>query len=168
MWTYIALIIVLLCLSTFAYAGISAAPWIPSWKSDVQRFLDIADIQPGNIVYDLGCGDGRILVAAAKAGAYAKGYEISILPYVIAKLRSLRYGEHMKVYYKSFWKADIHDADIVFVFLMPKTNQRLKHKLQQELRPGTKIVTYVWPFTDWQTDAINELKDKPKLRLYTV
>jgi SAM-dependent methyltransferase len=82
MWIFI--LILYIFLGTFAYAGIKAAPWFPTWSRDIDRFLKLAEIKPGQKFYDLGCGDGKLVFASAKAGATAVGYEISLLPYLIA------------------------------------------------------------------------------------
>jgi len=75
--------------ATFAYAGFRGAPWVPMRAGDVERVVRLAAIKPGQTVYDLGCGDGRLLFAAATHGAVAHGFEISLLPLVIAKVRWL-------------------------------------------------------------------------------
>ncbi|MDO8622525.1 MAG: hypothetical protein Q7R80_04815, partial [bacterium] len=88
----IAAILVLPILATFAYAGVSGAPWVPTWRRDVDRFLALAQLRPGERFYDLGCGDGRLVRAAANTGTIATGFECSLLPYLLAKLRVGRRG----------------------------------------------------------------------------
>src|SRR3989344_5870054 len=123
----IFIILIILFLGSFAYAGILAAPWFPTWSRDITRFLKLAEIKPGEKFYDLGCGDGKLVFAAAGAGARAVGYEISLLPYLIALGRSF-YVKNTKIIFKNFWKADLSDADVVYIFLTPKVNPKVKIK----------------------------------------
>src|SRR3989344_4526870 len=153
---YIFYILLFIFLGTFAYAGILAAPWFPTWSRDMQRFLKLADIRPGQKFYDLGCGDGKLVFAAAGAGAEAVGFEISLLPYLIALSRSL-YVKNSKIIFKDFWKADLSDADVVYIFLTPKVNPKVKIKLEKELKKGSKVIAYSWPIEGWvsmKTDLV--------------
>lgn len=159
----VALIVALIfipILATFAYASVSSAPWVPTWRRDVERFLKLAQLKPSERFYDLGCGDGRLVRAAANAGAIAIGFECSILPYVLAKLRVGRSGS---VRYANFWSADLSDADVVYCFLMPKVYPKLKEKLERECKPGTRIILYVWPMEGWAVDVADVAPGQPKL-----
>jgi hypothetical protein len=88
-YLYTAFIVVIfLVLGTFALGGILAAPWVPLWQKDIRRMLKLANVKPGETVYDLGAGDGRIVIMAGKEfGAKAIGYEIAILPYLAARVK---------------------------------------------------------------------------------
>ena len=124
-----AFALLLLALSaSAAYGGFRAAPWAPTRKGDEERFLRLAGIKPGQKVYDLGCGDGRMLLSAARAGAIAAGYEVSLLFYFITYFKILRAGlrQNCRVSLRDFWRADLSDADIVYFFLMPKIYPKLK------------------------------------------
>ncbi len=117
------LIIILFILTfviTFAYAGLRGAPWVPTKSQDVERFLRLANIKPGQKVYDLGCGDGRMVCAATKKGAVAQGFEISLLPFLFANIRRFFQKERkkIKIYYKDFWNYNLGDADIIYFFLI--------------------------------------------------
>ncbi|MBU1131989.1 class I SAM-dependent methyltransferase [Patescibacteria group bacterium] len=160
------IIFVILC--SFAYAGISGAPWVPSKKFDVARFLKLADIKQGQKVYDLGCGDGRLLFPAAELGAVAEGFEISIIPLFLAKFRKLFSGKkiNVKIRFKSFWSADLRDADVVFIFLLPKAFPKLREKLESELRPGARVLVHVWPIDGWNPAKIDRKENYCPLYLY--
>jgi SAM-dependent methyltransferase len=160
-------IVLALLIFNFGYGGLRAAPWVPTHTTDMQRFLARARLTPGQKFYDLGCGDGRILVAAAKHGAQAEGFEISLLPYLAARWRVFRSKIPAKIHFKDFWFSDLRNADIVYVFLTPPAYPRLKNKLEQELRPGTKVLCYVWPIEGWQPVAVDTSAGQPKLYLYT-
>jgi SAM-dependent methyltransferase len=157
-------------LVTAAYAGLRAAPWVPTWKTDVDRFLALADIRPGTRFADLGCGDGRLVIAAARAGADAVGYEISLLPYALAMLRrallprDLRTRAHIR--FRDLWSVDLHGTDVVYTFLMPEHKERLRAKLETELAPGAIVVTYVWPIPGWTPIATDMTEGRLKLFVY--
>lgn len=151
-------------LATFAYASISGAPWVPTWRRDVNRFLRLAQLRPGERFYDLGCGDGRLVRAAANAGATATGFECSILPYVLARIRC----GSARVHYRDFWNANLSDADVVYCFLMPKVYPKLKLKLERECRAGTRVILYVWPMAGWAVDAMDVAPRQPKLYRHTI
>lgn len=157
----------LLIVGTAAYAGLRAAPWVPTKKKDVLRFLGLAKIKSGEKFYDLGCGDGRFVSAATRAGADAVGYEISLLPYFLAKLRGLFLrNKNYKILYKDFWKQDLKDADVVYIFLMPDAFEKLKAKFTKELKPGARVISLVWPIKGWEPSQVSKEDGRVSLYLY--
>ena len=169
MTPFIILAILFIVLGTFAYAGYSAAPWLPMRKYDIERFCQFSDISPGEKFYDLGCGDGRIVCAASKRGARASGCEISVLPYVLAKLRCVVSGiSTNSIQYYSLWSADIRDADTVFFYLLPHMQSRLKEKFENELKGGARVITYAWPIDGWQPVKVDHTAGKLKLYMYKI
>lgn len=163
-------IIVFIVVATFAYSGLSAAPWVPTWNNDIKRFTKFLDSKEVERVCDLGCGDGRLVVAAARLGIEAVGYEISVLPYIVAKIRKLLAGKNIAatIHFKNFWRSNLSEFDVVYVFLTEKVYAKLKTKLEQELRPGSKVVVYVWPIPGWEPIAIDETPGQPKLFVYEI
>ena len=163
--TALIYLLVFLVLATAAYGAFSAAPWLPTRKGDVARMMDLAQIKPGERVYDLGCGDGRLVFSAAKAGAEAIGVEIFILPYFYAWVKSL-FIKNAKILYGDLFNYDLSGADVIFVFLMDKSYKRLIAKLEKELKPGARIVVSCWEIPDWQKKLVKT--DKPSDRLLPV
>ncbi len=154
MW-HLLYFLLFLVLLTAGYAGLKGAPWVPTRKRDVDRFLGVAGITPGMVMVDLGCGDGQLVIAAAKAGAIARGYEISIFPYILARLRVIFSGtDHATILFRDLWKVDLRDADLVYFFLMPDKIAALKEKFERELKPGAKVVAYVWPVKGWTPERL--------------
>lgn len=161
-------IIVFILLITFVYAGVRAAPWVPMRADDVRRALQLADIREGDVVYDLGCGDGRFICAAAERGARAVGFEISLLPFLLAHIRRLRSPVKKRIHirYRDFWNTSFSDATVVFFFLMPKIYGKLAQKLKKELQPGARVVAYTWPMKEWTPLEIVKADHRPALYLY--
>ncbi|MEK7644468.1 MAG: SAM-dependent methyltransferase [Patescibacteria group bacterium] len=158
--------IILLLLISYAYGSWRGAPWVPSKTADVERFIKLAQISDGKIVYDLGCGDGRILQAVVLAGSDARGFELSLLPYLLAKIRLFRNRKKCRIEYGDFWFKNLSEADVVYIFLMPKIYEKLVIKLKAELKPGTKVVSYVWPLPGLEPVIIDKAEKHPLLYLY--
>jgi SAM-dependent methyltransferase len=144
----IIILIALPFLITFAWGGISAAPWVPTMKRDREHLLNNLDFKPGQIVYDLGCGDGSVLFAIAKRQPEIKavGLEISLLPFWLALTRKyLGHYEQVSLRYQNLFKSSLKDADVVFAFLLPKCYPRLVAKFATELRPEALVIVEAWP-----------------------
>lgn len=160
---YILGIIFLITLITFALGGILAAPWLPLWKNDVKRMLKLSGVQKGEKLYDLGAGDGRIIIAAAKDyDAITVGYEIATLPYFIGYIKIILSGLSKKasLRYKNFFKEDLSQADVVCAFLTPPAMAKLKTKLEKELKPGARVVSYAFEIKGWQPKTVDKPSEK--------
>jgi hypothetical protein len=158
------LVAVIFILFSLAYAGISAAPWVPLPQREIRRMLKLARVGPGDLVYDLGSGDGRILILAAQEfGARGLGFEISALPYIFSKIRIWLSGlnQKIKIKYASFYSHDLGGAKVITVFLTPMAMKKLSPKFKKELKPGTQIVSYAFALKDWQPLKID--KPDPKI-----
>lgn len=159
----IALVVVLLVAATYAWGALRAAPYVPTRQADVERMLQLAEIKPGQLVIDLGAGDARFLLTAAKRyGAKGLGYEISLLPYLIGLLRIAIAGRsdvHLR--YRDFYHADLSAADVIVCFLTPMAMARLAPKLEAELKPGSRVVSYAFAVPGWTPLR----KDKPGQRV---
>lgn len=157
--SWLVLIVLLLTLIPIALAGISFAPWVPTWQVDVERSLRLAGLQPGETFYDLGCGNGKVVFAAANLGAHATGIEIAWPLYLWCQLsKVIRRQPLAQFRLGNLFKADLRQVDVVYVFGMP---DNLKHKLAKkllaELKPGSRVVSYAFRIPGLP----NEMKDKP-------
>ena len=126
--------------------------------------LRLADIQPDDLIYDLGCGDGRLIVTAAtQYKARGVGIEVDPLRYLYCQLVITILGirDQVTVVYGNFFRQDLSDADVVVCYLLPDTNKKLEKKLLRELRPGTRVVSYTFLFEQVKMD-----KKDGKARLY--
>ena len=167
MWI-IFIIAVSAILITFIYAAKSAIGWVPIWSKDVASVIELAEIKQGEKFYDLGCGEGRVVVAAGRAGANAVGYEISVLFYAIAKIRAWLEKGQIEIRWGDFWRADLSKADIIFFFLIPKIFPRMIAKLEKELKPGARVISYVWPLEGWEAKKIAKRDTGPAIYLYKI
>lgn len=118
-------------------------PFIPTPTKTVDDMLALAQIAPGKRAYDLGCGDGRIVIAAASKGAEAIGYEFSLPTYALAKLRTWRHPR-ATIRYGNFWKKDISDADVVFCYLLVHTMRDFHTLIWPQLKPGCRVVSHAF------------------------
>jgi len=126
-------------------------PYFPSTDAAVSAMLELARTGPEDVVYDLGCGDGRIVIAAARDfGARGVGVEIDPVPLRMAVYRARRAGVEDRVRFVrgDLFEADIGEATVVTLFLFETLNRRLLPKLLRELAPGTRIVAHRYGFGD--------------------
>ena len=159
--------IVLILLGSLAYAGYRAAPWVPTWKADIQRIMRLAHIQPGERFFDLGCGDGRMMFAAAAHGAHATGFELSLFHYIWVKIKILlTRTQNVHIRYQDFWYTNLQQADVVYFFLHPRIYKKLKIKLEKELKPGARVIAYVWPIEGWAPTAVDAAPNFPPVYYY--
>jgi predicted RNA methylase len=145
--------VVFVCFS-FVLPTLTGAPWVPSSNEIVRKMLLLSKVKPGEEVYDLGSGDGRIVMIATKEfGARSTGIEIDLFRAFYSKLlimlRGLGGGGKARVIWSSFYRVDLSRADVVTVYLLPETNDKLMPKLERELRPTSRVVSHAFRF-DWQ------------------
>ncbi|MBI2686453.1 MAG: methyltransferase domain-containing protein [Acidobacteria bacterium] len=130
-------------------------PYVPTTEAAVREMLKLAKVQKSDIVYDLGCGDGRIVITAAKEYG-TKGVGIDIDPQRIkeAKENARKAGvEHLvRFEEKDLFVADFSEATVVTLFLLPRINLQLKPKLLKDLKPGTRVVSNTFDMGDWKAE----------------
>jgi len=134
---------------TVSLPTIKGAPWLPTKRKKIRRMLEIANVQPGELVYDLGCGDGRVLIMAArKFGACSVGIEIDLMRFLWCQflITILGLRKKIRVIYGDFFKQDLSDADVIFCYLLQSTNNKLEDKLLQEVDPSTRVVSNTFMF----------------------
>lgn len=140
----------------------------PTERRKVKKMLEISGAGPSDVVYDLGSGDGRIVVEAAKTfHARAVGIEADPTRVLLSRLavKVNRVKGRVNVVWGNFFHMNLGEATIVTLFLSQGTNRRLKQKLMAELKPGTRVVSYVWTFDNW-TPILTDSGDK--ISLYVV
>jgi SAM-dependent methyltransferase len=147
---------------------LTRVPYAPTPKKMIEKIIKELNIKPGQLVYDLGCGDGRFLFAAEAKGAKAVGFEISPIVYLKARLTKLLKRSKVKINYKNFYSVDLSDADVVFCFLVDTVIPKVAKKLKKELKPGTKVVSYGFAFPNWEPTKviIPALEDRTSSKVF--
>lgn len=131
------------------------APYVPTPQNIVRKMLELAKAGPDDVVYDLGCGDGRVLFTAVEEFNVkrAVGYEIN--PYMSEstqrKVAEKGLNGRVEVINENFFLADISAASIITLYLTTSGNSKLKPKFERELRPGTRVVSHDFPMHGWTT-----------------
>jgi len=146
---FIFISILLALLISISWTTYKGSPWIPTSFKMAHKMLDLADIQPDELVYDLGCGDGRIaVIAARKYQARVVGIELNPLLWLWCQLVITILGlrSRIKLVLGNFYNQDLSGADVVVCYLLPNTNKKLEHKLLSELRSGTRVISNTFLF----------------------
>lgn len=145
-----------------------SAPWVPASMEVVHKMLKLAGVGPDDLIYDLGCGDGRIIIAAAREyGARAVGIEQDLLRYLWCQilLTFLGLRRRVRIIYGDFFEQNLSAADVVTCYLLQNTNEALQDKFKQELQPNTRIVSLNFTFPEF--NLVGE-DDKANLYLYNL
>src|SRR5260370_16044621 len=130
-------------------------PFVPTTEAAVQEMLKLAGVKKTEVVYDLGCGDGRIVIAAAKTyGAHGVGIDINPVRIAEAKENAKKADVENLVRFEEndLFEADFHEATVVTLFLLPNVNLKLRPKLLQDLKPGTRVVSNTFDMGDWKPE----------------
>lgn len=159
-WLIMGLTLLLL---SSAIAGWSFAPWVPIWSKDLPRVFALARLKPGEIFYDLGCGNGKtVFYAAEQYAAKAIGIELSFPLWLTCRLRQIvRRTPRVTFKLGNLFRQDLSSVDVIYVFGMPeKLQHKLRAKLERELKPGSRVVSYTFPIAGWQSTKVD--KPSPK------
>jgi SAM-dependent methyltransferase len=148
------------------------APYVPSEGSVVEKMIHLADVKKGDTFYDLGSGDGRIVIAAAYCGALAFGIEADWLRVLMSRIWIRLFGlnKTAHILHQDIFKTDLSKADVISLFLLQETNEKLKDKLVKECKVGTRIVSYCFTFTNWKPTQIENIRESiyGPIYLYTI
>lgn len=133
----------------------SVAPYVPTVDEDVELMLEVAGVGPGDYVIDLGAGDGRIVIAAARRGAFGHGVEIEpeLVDVARRSARAAGVAERTAFVQGDVFEADVADASVVTLYLFPDANIALRPKLLSDLAPGTRVVSNSFDMGEWRPDV---------------
>ncbi len=146
------------------------APYVPSSDKVVNAMLKLAGVNNSDVVYDLGCGDGRIVILAAKEyGARGTGIDLNPKRIEEASANARKAGVESLVKFEvnDLFAADIHSATVVALYLLPDVNLRLRPKLLKDLKPGTRVVSNSFGMGDWKADK-EQVVDGNHIYLWTI
>jgi ubiquinone/menaquinone biosynthesis C-methylase UbiE len=127
-------------------------PWVPTRRSLIPHILRLARIRKGTVFYDLGCGDGRVAIEAARLGAHAVCVEIRSDLIKLAQRHAENKGVQGRIKFVNadFRDVDLSDADVVYMYLLTRVNEILRPKLEKELRIGARIITLDFTIPLWR------------------
>jgi SAM-dependent methyltransferase len=146
---YFIIAVLMVMVVSISWTSYKGSPWVPTSFKMAHKMLLLADVQPDELVYDLGCGDGRIAILAARDyQARVVGIELNPLLWLWCQLLITVLGlrTQVKVVLGNFYRQDLSAADVVVCYLLPNATQVLEHKLMRELQPGTRVVSNTFPF----------------------
>jgi len=155
---FIAIVFITLAGLWYLVPLIYGLPWIPADRKRIKRAMELAKLSPGEIFYDLGAGDGRVLtVAAGEFGAIAIGIEIGPVHCLIAWARALikGLGKRVSIRWGDMYKTNFRNADVVFVYLTQKHANKIKPLLEFQLREGARVVTISSDLDGWEPSAMD-------------
>lgn len=153
--------VMMLCMTTLAFAQAPVespaldVPYVPTGTEVVKGMLELAKVSKNDVIYDLGCGDGRIVITAAKDyGATGTGVDIDPERIKEAKENARVAGvtDKVKFVQKNLFDMDFRDATVVTLYLLPSVNMKLRPILLEQLKPGTRIVSHAFDMGDWKPE----------------
>ena len=140
-------------------------PFVPSPEAVIMRMLTLAEVKPGQFVYDLGAGDGRILsLAVQKFGASAIGVELNESRYktIAERIRAEKLGGAATVLQMDFFDVDLSKADVVILYLLASVNSLMRPKLERELKYGARVVSHDFSIEGWFPMRVEEMRAEHK------
>ena len=144
-------------------------PYVPTAPELVERMLDLADVTAGDYLIDLGCGDGRIAIAAARRGARALGVDLdpARIDQAVAAASFASLGDRVRFRRQDLFRTAIYEASVITLYLLPSVNLRLRPRLLTELRPGARVVSHNFDMGDWRPEA-DERHEEGRVLLWIV
>ena len=147
---------------SFSFGGSSLAPYVPTPCYVVRRMLSLAELKAGEIVYDLGSGDGRIvMLAAGDFGAKAVGFECEkdLVKKSLDRIHKFHFNYEVKIIKDDLLNADIDKADVVTMYLSPGGNEEVKPKLERELKSGARVISLEFEIQGWKFHKVDKIVD---------
>jgi len=135
----------------------SIAPFVQTPLEVAKKMLELSQIKRGEVLYDLGCGDGRLVILAAKEiGANAVGIELreDLIERAKTEIKRFNLEDKVKVVHSNFFDVDISNADVVTLYLTSSANERLKPKLEAEMKPGSRVISHDFKVPGWKPSAV--------------
>lgn len=128
------------------FAG-SDAPYVPTKMDNIRKILKLAGVKKGKVFYELGSGDGRVVMEASSLGATSIGIEQSLIRVLYSRFKAVKGS---KFYHGDIFKRNYKDGDIVYIYLLHKGVAKLEEKLKKELKKGSVVITQTYHFKTWK------------------
>ena len=144
-------------------------PFVPSPQEVVDKMIELAGVKKGDVVYDMGSGDGRIVIAAAKKGARAVGFEIDgdLVKESRENIRKAGVQDLAEIRQQDILTVDFSPASVVTMYLLPDVNLKLKPNLLKQLKPGSRVVSHSFDMGDWKPDKVERV-DGRTINFWTI
>jgi len=142
------------------------APFVATPLPVVKQMLTLAQLKPGEIIYDLGCGDGRVVIMAAQEfGARGVGVEMreDLVKQALSKVSELGLDGQVKIVQSDMFKVDLTQADVVTLYLTTSANDKVKPKLESELKLGARVVSHDYEILGWRPIKVDNFCENPRL-----
>ena len=142
------------------------APFVATPTPVVRQMLILAELQPGELLYDLGSGDGRaVIIAAQDFGAKSVGVELrdDLTKRALESIQNLDLAEKTEIIQKDIFDVNLSAANVVFLYLTTRANERIKPKLELELKPGTRVVSHDYEIIGWKPSKVDNFCENPKI-----
>jgi len=142
------------------------APFVATPLPVVKQMLALAQLKPGEIIYDLGCGDGRVVIMAAQEfGARGVGIEMreDLVKQALTKVSELGLEGRVKIVQGDIFKVDLAQADVITLYLTTSANDKVKPKLESELKLGTRVVSHDYEILGWRPVKVDNFCENPRL-----
>lgn len=140
----ISLVLCAILFVCFVFVIAFGAPFLPILKPEVPKALDLIDLKAGDTLLELGSGDGRILIEAAKRGIYGVGYELNPLLVVYSWVKTWRYRKHIKIIWGNYWRKPLPPAQGIFVFLLQPYMEKLDNKITHDFTKPVKLLSFAF------------------------
>jgi len=160
LWVLAALLLSSPALPQWDYDERSLAPFVPTPQEVVDKMLQVAGVKKDEMVYDLGCGDGRIIITAAqKFGARSTGVELDpdLFKKTQARIAELKLESRVKIIHGNLLEVDLSPANVVTLYLLTDSNTRLKPNLEKYLKPGSRVVSHDFQVTGWTPTKVEKV-----------
>ncbi|MGH7826235.1 MAG: class I SAM-dependent methyltransferase [Candidatus Binatia bacterium] len=134
-------------------------PFVPTPQEVVDKMIELAGVKKGDTVYDLGSGDGRIVITAAKKGARAVGFEIDpdLVKESRENIKKAGVQQRAEIRHQDILTVDLSPASVVTMYLLPDVNLKLKPKVLSQLKPGSRVVSHAFDMGDWKPDKVERV-----------
>jgi tRNA A58 N-methylase Trm61 len=142
------------------------APFVPSPAQVIQYMLKLADLKPGEVFFDLGAGDGRTVIMAAKSfGARSVGVELreDLAKKALSTIHESGLGDRVTIVNGDMFSVNLTSADVVFLYLTTSANEKIRPKLEQDLRKGVRVVSHDYEIVGWKPLKVENYCENPKL-----
>ena len=142
------------------------APFVPSPAAVIQQMLELADLKAGEVLFDLGAGDGRTVIMAAKTfGARAVGVELreDLAKKALSTIHSNGLADRVTIVNGDIFGVNLASADVIFLYLTTSANEKIRSKLEIELKKGVRIVSHDYEIAGWKPTTVKNFCENPKL-----